>query len=33
MRVIAEVFAIDIPAVGPEFERLSGIAREATREA
>ncbi|HZZ61649.1 MAG TPA: shikimate dehydrogenase [Roseiarcus sp.] len=29
MRVIAEVFAIDIPATGREFERLSRIAREA----
>ena len=28
-RVIAEVFAIDIPASGPEFERLSRIARDA----
>jgi shikimate 5-dehydrogenase len=30
-RVIAEVFAIDIPTVGPEFDSLSRIAREATR--
>ena len=29
-RVIAEVFAIDIPTAGPEFDRLSRIAREAT---
>ena len=27
-RVIAEVFAIDIPTAGPEFERLSEIAKE-----
>lgn len=31
-RVIAEVFAIDIPTAGPEFDRLSRIAREATRQ-
>ena len=31
-RVIAEVFAIDIPTAGPEFDSLSLIAREATRQ-
>ena len=31
-RVIAEVFAIDIPTAGPEFDSLSRIAREATRQ-
>jgi shikimate 5-dehydrogenase len=30
-RVIAEVFDIDIPAQGPRFEKLSEIAREASR--
>ncbi len=30
-RVIAEVFAVDIPASGPEFERLDRIARDAAR--
>lgn len=30
-RVLAEVFAIDIPTAGPEFDRLSRIACEATR--
>ena len=30
-RVIAEVFAIDIPTAGPEFERLGRIAREAAQ--
>ena len=29
-RVIADVFQIDIPTHGPEFEALSRIAREAT---
>jgi shikimate dehydrogenase len=29
-RVIAEVFAIDLPTAGPEFERLSEIARTTT---
>jgi shikimate dehydrogenase len=29
-RVIAEVFAIDIPTAGPEFDRLSQIARSTT---
>ena len=28
--VIAEVFGVDIPAAGPEFERLSAIARDTT---
>jgi shikimate 5-dehydrogenase len=31
-RVIAEIFAIDIPTAGSEFDRLSRIAREATRQ-
>lgn len=30
-RVIAEAFAIDIPVAGPEFDRLSRIALQATR--
>ena len=32
-RVIAEVFHIDIPTSGPEFEELSGIAARARRAA
>ena len=31
-RVIAEVFAIDIPTAGPEFDRMSQIARDAARQ-
>ncbi|MGP3991970.1 shikimate dehydrogenase family protein [Streptomyces sp. 3N207] len=31
-RVIAEVFHIDIPTRGPDFERLSSIARDVTQE-
>jgi shikimate dehydrogenase len=31
-RVISEVFAVDIPTHGPEFDRLADIARAATQE-